>query len=179
MLGAFLDGRKKLAPVLGKKWFQSKSAIFAATDLIVAAAAQGEQVPSDTLKAQLQAFQPIRIDWSSLKLTGKGDQVRIKYKVTAQTSDSNALQTVDTRIVGWHQPPPVDPFSHTPLLYDESDFEKLILAALDEDRKTPAMSQKEDPGPKPGNVAIVQLSTRTKAAFSTDPNLLQQVIDAR
>lgn len=179
MLGGLLDGRRKPGPLLGKIWFQSKAAIFIATERIVNAAARHERVPSDSLRTELQALAQIKVDWSSLKVTEIGDQVRVICKVTAQTSDSDPRQTVDIWITGWHQPPPQGPFAKTPLSDDDSDIEKFILAALEEDRNEKVLNPKDDPGPKPGEVATVQLSTQTRAAFSTDPTLLQQVTSAK
>jgi hypothetical protein len=176
MLGALLDGRKKPPTVLWKKWFQSKAEIYASTDLIVAAAARKEQIPSDVIRKELQPLQAIEIDWSSIKISKEGNQVRVIYKVTAQTSDTDPKKTVTIWVGGWMQPPtppgepPVSPSS------PDDDFERLILAALDEDRKKRPI---DNPTTPPGKVAVVQLSTKTRAAFSTDPALLQQVTVAR
>lgn len=178
MLGALLDGRKKPPSVLGKQWLKSKAAIYASVDLIAAAAARNERIPSDKLRMELQSFEPIKIDWSSMKVTREGDRARVMFKVTAQTSDINPRQTADIWVTGWHQPPlpppPDGPPSVTSSSDDDFDMEKLVQAALDEDR-----NKIGEPAAQPGKVAVVQLSTKTMAAFSTDPTLLQQVTVTR
>ncbi len=178
MLGALLEGRKKPPPVLWTQWFRSKTAIYTSIDLIVAAAARNERIPSDALRAQLQGFQSIKIDWSSMKIARESDRVAVTLKVTAQTSDTNPQQTLDIWVAGWHQPPPPPPDkkgSTEPPPDDNSDIEKLIQDALVEDRNKPTDTVE----PRTGEVAVVQLTTQTRAAFSTDPNLLQQVTVAR
>jgi hypothetical protein len=171
-LGALLDGRKKPSPVVGKQWFKSKAEIYAATDLIVAAAAQGGPMPSDALKAELQSFNSIKIDWSSKKVVKKGNAVQVLYKVTALTSDTDPRQSVDIWVGGWLQPPapPTNPPGDASPSGD--DFERLILVALAEERSGKQQTET-------GKVAVVQLTSRTRAAFSTDPALLQQVTAAR
>ena len=92
------------------------------------------------------------------------------FKMTVQPSDTAPQQTVDIWDVGWLQPPPVPPGG--PL--SDFDMERLIQVAIDEDR-----NKVGEPAVQPGKVAEVQLSTRTRAAFSKDPTLLQQVTVAR
>lgn len=174
MLGALLDGRKKPRPVLGKQWFTSKAGIYTVTNLIIAAAARNERMPSEILKTELQSFPSIRIDWSSIKITREGNQVHAMYKLTAQTSDLDPQQTATIWVSCWQSPPSTgDPISP-----GDSDVEKLILDILDKGRKPPKGSEPPIPGSS-GPVPVIQLSTKTKAAFSTDPILLQQVTVAR
>jgi hypothetical protein len=172
MLGALLDGRKKLPPVLGRQWLQSKAELYAAIDLLVAAAARGGPMPSDELKAELQSFKSIQIDLSSIKVVGKGEQVQVTCKATALTSDDDPQQSVNLWVKGGLQPP--EPPDGTPpdASSPGDDFERLILIALDKER------DRTKPPPT-GRVAVVQLTTRTRAAFSTDPTLLKQVTVAR
>jgi hypothetical protein len=138
---------------------------------IVNAATRNEPVPSDELRKELEAFKSIKIDWSSIKKKTEEGQLHVIFKVTAQTSDTNPDQTVDIWANGWHQPPPGPPGkppSNVSPSDDDFDMEKLILAAREEERN------KADQTPTtPPKVAVVQLTTRTKAAFSTDPSLLQ------
>jgi hypothetical protein len=174
-LGAILDGRKKPPPVVGKIWFRSKTQTFEATDLIVAAAAKNEPIPSEKLTRELDAFDAIRI--SSIKKISQGDQVHVIFKVTARTSDTDPDQRVTFWGNGSYQPPPGPPGTRNPGDFDSDDnfdLEKLILEARDEERK-----KDDQPISKPPKVAVVQLTTRTRAAFSTDPSLLQAVTAAR
>ena len=112
MLGSLLSGRKKLPSVLGKKWFQSKSGIFFATDRIVAAAAGGGPVPSDELRKELENLGTIKIDLPSIKVSKDGNEVAVMFKVTAETSDTDPQQTVTLWVGGW-QPPPTGPTTGT------------------------------------------------------------------
>jgi hypothetical protein len=177
MLGALLDGRKKPPPVLGEKWSESKIGIYTAVELIVNAATQNEPIPSDELKRVLGAFKSIKIDWTSFKKKIEEGRIHVIFKVTAQTSDTNPDKTLDIWADGWHQPPlgpPGKPPSSMSPSDDDFDMEKLILAAREEERN------KADQTPTtPPKVAVVQLTTKTKAAFSTDPSLLQGVTVTR
>jgi hypothetical protein len=173
MLGAILDGRKKPPVMVGRQVLQSKAEIYASLDLITAAAAGGETVPSEELRATLQQFKSISIDWASFKKTRDGDQVRVMYKVIARTSDIDPQQTKTLWVSGWHEPPPPNPPPVSSPSDDDSGMEKLLLAMVKEDRN-------ERPIPKPSKkVAIVQVSTNTRAAFATNPALLDQVSIAR
>lgn len=179
MLGALLDGRKKPSPVVGERWFKSKAGIYASADLLAAAAAGGGPIPSDALGAELKSL-PIKIDFSTLTVTGKGALARITYKVTALVSDDDPDRTVDVWVSGWIQPPspPDDPTSATPSSGDE--FERLILLALNEDRRAAERGDKVTVTEvAQGKPVVVQLTTRTRAAFSTDLKLLQRVTHAR
>jgi hypothetical protein len=175
MLGALLDGRKKLRPVVWEVWLRSKASIYVALDHIVAAVSQNERISPLTLEKELGSFESIKIDWSSMKIIKDGDRVRVMIKVTAQTDDSPE-QKKDIWALGWYQPPPPPPEGpqHAPVpLDDDSDMEKLIKAEIEK-----AKNQAVDTT-KPLPVAIVQVSTRTMAAFASDPVVLQRVTAAR
>ncbi len=170
-LGALLDGRKKPSTVLDKQWLKSKAEIFLCTDRIVAEAQNGP-VPSDALKAELQSFPSIKVDWSSIKISKEDDVTRVMYRVTALMSDTDPQQTVDIWGYGWMQPP--DPPDGTRGLAPgpgDDPFEGLMLDKLGEARNPPP--------PKDGPVIVEQLTTRTRAAFSTDPDLVTRVSVAR
>jgi hypothetical protein len=177
MLGALLDGRKKPSTVLEEIWWRSKTATFIATDRIVAAAVQNKPIPSENLRRELDAFDTIKIDWSSIKKIREGDRFHVRFKVTARTSDTNPDQKVVFWGNGWYQPPPGPPGTRNSGDFDSDDnfdLEKLIIEARDEEGK-----KVDHPISKPPKVAIVQLTTRTRAAFATDPSLLQAVTAAR
>lgn len=182
MLGTLLAGRKKPSTILDKQWLKSKAEIYTSTDRIVAEAQNGP-VPSDGLKAELQSFPSIKIDWSSIKISKAGNVVQVMYKVIARTSDIDPQQTVTLWVAGWMQPPnpPEGPTLPSPPSGGDP-FERLMLGALDEAKKPPpdeTKKAKKSSSDETKKVAVVQLTTRTRAAFSTNPALLQQATVAR
>jgi hypothetical protein len=175
MLGALLDGRKKLPAVLGKQWFKSKAAIYTAIDRIVEVAARDSRLPSDELKAALQLMPSITIDWSSLKITREANRVRVMFRVTAQTSDTDPSETVTIWVAGCHQPSLSGEPNTTPPLSADDDFdiEKSLLNAIAAESRSAGVEM------VPVKSMVVRLSIETMAAFSSDPTLLERVTFAQ
>lgn len=174
MLGALLDGRKKLPAVLGKQWLKSKAAIYIAIDRIIAVAARDESLPSDELKTALQALPSITIDWSSMKTTREATRVRLTIRLTAQASDTDPNETVTIWVVGFHQQsrsgdPQANPLSPD----DDIDIGKSLMNAIAEE------SRAAEGGAGIAEPMVVRLSEETMAAFSSDPTLLERVTFAQ
>jgi hypothetical protein len=173
MLGALLDGRKKLPAVLGKQWFRSKAAIYIAINRILAVAARDERLPSDELKTALRALPWITIDWSSVKTTREDNGVRLMVRVTAQTSDTDPNETVTVWVAGFHQPRSVDRQADALLPDDDFDTGKSIMNAIAEE------SRPAETGATAAETMVVRFSGEAMAAFSSDPTLLERVTFAQ
>ena len=173
MLGALLDGRKKFPTILGKQWFKSKAAIYLALDCILAAAANDERILPEERQTTLLALCSITIDWPSIKKIREGGRVRVMFKVTAQSSDTDPNETVTIWVVGSRQPSPTTDNSLASPQFSGADFEveKLILSAISEEKKGAPIES----AATPAAAVVVRISAETQAAFSSDPTLLERV----
>lgn len=179
LTGAFLDGRHKPGVVLGKQWFQTKTELYTATALIVGAASSGIP-PFGGLRSELQVFRSINIDRSSFKAIKKGRQIRVMYKLTALTDERDPRRSVEIWAGGWKETPKPAGAKTPASLHDEAaDLEKLIQRVLLDERGKPPLKPESDPCAKPGEAVILQLSSETKAAFSTDRAAVERAITSR
>jgi hypothetical protein len=81
MLGAFLDGRKKAAPVLQRVWLRSKAEAYVITALIAGMADSDEPVLTPQAYAELNAMQYITLVPSTLQLLGKDKIFELRAQV--------------------------------------------------------------------------------------------------
>ena len=172
-LGALLDARhKKLPSVLDEQWFKSKSEIYSWIRLVASAAAAGDNPPFNRLDSELKKLRSIRIDPSSYEVIQSGGQRRVMFKVTARIDKENPSRTTELWVGGWLGPPMLPPGGPGGVFSpgeEEPDLEKLIQDAIrDLESTTESTDRSKEPDrPDPQKAVVVQLSTETKAAFST------------
>lgn len=171
-LGALLDARHKPLSVLDEQWFKSKSEIYSWTRLVASATAAGDNPPFNRLDSELKKLRSIRIDPSSYEVIRSGEQRRVMFKVTARVDNKDPLRTTELWVGGWLGPPMLPPGGPGGVFSpgeEEPDLEKLIQAAIrDLESTTESTDRSKDPDrPDPQKAVVVQLSTETKAAFST------------
>jgi hypothetical protein len=172
-LGALLDARhKKLPSVLDEQWFKSKSEIYLWTRLVASSAAAGDNPPFNRLDSELKKLRSIRIDPSSYEVIRSGGQRRVMFKVTARVDDKDPPRITDLWVGGWLGPPTLPPGGPGGVFSpgeEEPDIDKLIQEAIRDLESTKENTDRtKDPDPPDPQTAVVeQLSTETKAAFST------------
>jgi hypothetical protein len=182
LLGAILDGRKKLQPVVSEQSYQSKSEIFLASRLLAHAAAHGKLRSLDELKGQLGHLSSIKVDFDSIKLIDKEDQKRVLFKVTARTDANDATKTVTLWAGAWRQELHED---LEPQVGEEDlDLEKMDFDAIKVDRlkPPPPPPPRDTRDKKPVTPVIrpkpipVQITDDVKAVFSTDLSAVQEIV---
>ncbi len=174
LLGAILDGRKKLPPSIAEQSYQSKSEIFLASRLLAHAAARGNLRSLDDLKAQLGHLSSIKVDFDSIKLIDKEDQKRVLFKVTARVDAKDPTKTVTLWAGAWRQELRED--QKEPQVGEDLDLEKMVFDSIAVDRLKPPPGGETPvipvvrPKPKP-----VQITDDVKAVFSTELSAVQEI----
>jgi hypothetical protein len=183
LLGAILDGRKKLPPTVGEQSVESKSEIYLASSLLARAAARDKLRSMNELKAQLGHLSSIKVDLDSIKVIDKEDQKRVLFKVTARTDAKDATKTVTLWAGAWRQDLREN---QTELQAGEDlDLEKMVSDAIEVDRlKSPPSPP---PPPRPGGTTPVvpvvkpkpkpvQVTEDVKAVFSTELSAVEEIV---
>jgi hypothetical protein len=176
LLGALLDGRKKLPVVLGERWYQIKSQAYVATRLLANAATSGGVPLKDDLKEQLHHLPLINIDFDSVRVINRGDQKRVVFQFMAKTHDNAPTKTI--AVGAWNEN-----LVKEPQIGEELDLEQVLMDDIKADRLKPVDAKIErtvdtkitKPAVKP-KVVPVQISEDTKAVFSTDLSAVEQAV---
>jgi len=170
LLGAILDGRKKLPVVLAERWYKSKSEIYTATRIIADAATRGGVPLKDDVKEQLQHFPSIKIDFDSIRVIDRGNQKRVVFQLTAVTHDV-PIKTVHLAVGAWDEN-----LVKEPQVGEELDLEPMVLDAIKADRTKPPPPRVEEPKPPPPKSVPVQITEDTKAVFSTELSAVEEAV---
>jgi hypothetical protein len=184
LLGAILDGRKKLPPSVAEQSYQSKSEIFLASSLLAQAAARDNLHSLDDLKAQLGHLSSIKVDFDSIKLIDKEDQKRVLFKVTARTDANDATKTVTLWAGAWRQE--LRGNQKEPQDGENLDLEKMAFDSIAVDRLKPPPPRvtrvTRDPHDKTPVIPVVrpkpipvQITDDVKAVFSTELSAVQEI----
>lgn len=179
LLGAILDGRKKLPPSIGEQSVESKSEIFLASSVLARAAARDKPQSMDELKAQLAHLSSITV--GSIKVIDKEDQKRVLFKVTARTDAKDPTKTVTVWAGAWRE----EQNRSDPQIGEDLDLEKMVSDAIVVDRlKSPPPPP---PPPPPGGTTPVvpvvrpkpkpvQITEDVKAVFSTELSAVEEIV---
>lgn len=170
LLGAILDGRKKLPTVLAKRWYQSKSEAFVAARILADAATRGGVPLKDDVKEQLRHLSSIKIDLDSIRVINRGNQKRVVFQLTARTDDTDPTKTITVAVGAWNEN-----LVKEPRIEEELDLEQMVLEAIKADRQKPAVDQTTKPAANPKPIPV-QISADTKAVFSTELSAVEDAV---
>jgi hypothetical protein len=184
LLGAILDGRKKLPPVVGERFYQNKSEIFLASRLLAHAAARDQLRSLDELKAQLGHLSSITVDLDSIKVINKENQKRVLFKVTARTDSKDPAKTVTVWAGAWRQA--LHEGEQEPRVGEDLDLEKIVFDAIRVDRQNPAPLPPSAASSGDGSTPVVpvvrpkpapvQITDDVKAVFSTELSAVEEIV---